>query len=64
MDSVTKETMWKPRCGYPDVAVLERNAMGESAEGNAGVTQGKRRMRRYNDGGGLYKWNKRKLTYS
>ncbi|XP_038065981.1 matrix metalloproteinase-24-like [Patiria miniata] len=60
MDPVTKETMWKPRCGFPDVAVLEKgNATGVELEGAK-----RRRVRRYNDGGGLYKWDKRKLTYT
>ncbi|XP_022095496.1 matrix metalloproteinase-24-like isoform X2 [Acanthaster planci] len=65
MDPVTKETMWKPRCGYPDVAVLEKELAGRSNATEAKQEEGKRRRtRRYNNGGGLYKWDKRKLTYS
>ncbi|XP_033630673.1 neutrophil collagenase-like [Asterias rubens] len=60
MDTDTKATMWMPRCGFPDVAVLEKG--GEEGAGHE--REAKKRRRRYNTAGGWYKWDHTKLTYS
>ena len=57
MDNTTRLTMWKPRCGFPDILVVD-----DIEDTVSGTTN--HRRKRFNAPGGFYKWNKYKLTYA